>query len=357
MTECCVRPDIGESILFAAIILITGCIAGQPTLATPELDACESEVMAAFESFAEAHNLPGVAFAGGDPDSTLLYGTIGDIGAKTVIPVGSAAKWPATIIILGLVAEGKLDLDKPISTYLPNAPAVSGRITLRQALSHTAGVAPDAVFQELGDDGVKQSAYRLLERPLIARPGTEFHYGGSSFQIAAAAAEAVTGESWTMLSRRRLEQPLSIDTFDWGHPFHGTSHGTPQIGGGLYSSMDDYATFLRTMAAGGAPLVTQRSFFEMTTDVRRDLPAPGVPEVVDEEFGYGLGVWCMPPPKSGDRCSIIHSAGGFGTFPTLDVNAGIWSLIFVNDRIRGIFDHEQELGRRIRQCVEELRRH
>ncbi len=52
--------------------------------------------------------------------------------------VGSITKTLVAAAVLQLAEEGALDLDEPVSTWLPDAPHAD-RVTLRQCLNHTAG--------------------------------------------------------------------------------------------------------------------------------------------------------------------------------------------------------------------------
>jgi len=64
------------------------------------------------------------------------------VGADTSFRVGSLSKMFTAVAVLRLVEAGKVDLDRPISTYLPNLAEVLGRPTVRQLLNHTSGL-PD----------------------------------------------------------------------------------------------------------------------------------------------------------------------------------------------------------------------
>src|SRR5262249_51500818 len=59
----------------------------------------------------------------------------------TKFRLGSISKQFTATLILQLVEEGKLDLQAPISRYLPDYPATNGdRITTHQLLNHTSGI-------------------------------------------------------------------------------------------------------------------------------------------------------------------------------------------------------------------------
>ena len=66
------------------------------------------------------------------------------ITPKTMFAIGSTSKTLCATMVMRLVEQGKLDLDRPIQTYLPNFafsdPRKGSKVTLRHVLSHTTGL-------------------------------------------------------------------------------------------------------------------------------------------------------------------------------------------------------------------------
>jgi CubicO group peptidase (beta-lactamase class C family) len=100
------------------------------------------------------HDVPGVAWAV-LADGEVVDGAAGVLSkatgveatADSVFQIGSITKLWTGSLVMQLVDEGKLDLDVPIRTYLPEFRIAdedaAGRITTRQLLSHTAGFEGD----------------------------------------------------------------------------------------------------------------------------------------------------------------------------------------------------------------------
>ena len=70
--------------------------------------------------------------------------------------IASGTKVLESATVMTVVDEGKINLDAPISTYLPEFTGTKGRITVRQCLSHTSGLnqvkmpeGPDDIIQKL----------------------------------------------------------------------------------------------------------------------------------------------------------------------------------------------------------------
>ncbi|GJL92122.1 MAG: metal-dependent hydrolase [Hyphococcus sp.] len=303
---------------------------------------------AAAEAMLQHHELAGFALLAGDKTGPKLRVSYGQWDIEETIPVASAGKWLAAAAILSLADDGVLNLDDPISTWFPGTPNAD-TITIRQLLSHTSGIDPFIVFKRLGDDGVEASGRRILGEALLAEPGAEFRYGGSSFQVAGAAAEIATGETWRNLFDRKIAAPLGIESARWGHPFNGSDVATPQLGGGLYITIDDFGAFLTALSNDGKPILKAPSLDEMLSNVRGDAAGIDVPSVISEPFGYGLGVWCEVDETA--ECAFAHSTGAFGTMPWIDKEKGVWGVIMMRDRFDRVFKEERALADLMSACV------
>ena len=77
--------------------------------------------------------------------------------ADTTAQIGSITKAFTALAVSQLAAEGKLDLNVPVSTYLPDAAEPAASATLNQLLTHTAGLA-----DYCGDDFDKRTKDELL---------------------------------------------------------------------------------------------------------------------------------------------------------------------------------------------------
>src|SRR5262249_55671239 len=75
--------------------------------------------------------LRGAAVLVGRADGTILYRRFfGDYTPATVVPVQSVTKWWSAAILESLAEKGRLDLDRPIATYLADVPPDKSAITI-----------------------------------------------------------------------------------------------------------------------------------------------------------------------------------------------------------------------------------
>ena len=141
--------------------------------------------------------------------------------AATVYDIASVSKPFTALAILKLVDEGKLGLTQRLSELLPEFPDPDqGRlITVRQLLNHTSGLndylAADFLrFRRSGSPAAPLTASFVLDylgnRPLDARPGTEWQYSNSGFYLAGMIIERVAGQSWGAYIRDEIARPLGL---------------------------------------------------------------------------------------------------------------------------------------------------
>lgn len=122
------------------------------------------------------------------------------VDGDSVFEGASLGKTLASWLALRMVAEGRLELDRPLSAYTGAeswaVPAVLGdRITLRHVLTHTSGL----------DNRV------VPPNPAVGfEPGSQFQYSGNGFYLLQQAIEAATGESVEETVRRELFEPLQM---------------------------------------------------------------------------------------------------------------------------------------------------
>jgi CubicO group peptidase (beta-lactamase class C family) len=152
----------------------------------------------------------------------------------TIAQIGSLTKQFTATAALTLVHRGALELDAPVKTYLPGAPAALASVTVRQLLTHTGGLPEDC-----GDDFDRMSLAKMLSdclsRPLLHPPGTGYAYSNPGFSVVAAVVEAVSGRPLERFLRDELLEPNGLrhtgSTFPRGSQrgfAHGYSNGADQ---------------------------------------------------------------------------------------------------------------------------------
>ncbi len=160
-------------------------------------------------------------------------------GSANKVRIASASKWLAAATLLTLVDEGLLKLDEPIGKFLPKFKDEKEKITLRQLLSHTSGLPASSSYIKDKSMSLAQSVDSIAARvSLVAEPGTQFIYGGVSYQVAARLAEVASGKDWETLFMEKIGAPCKMVHTDFGN------QRSKNIGDGAYSNTDDYSNFL-----------------------------------------------------------------------------------------------------------------
>ena len=201
-----------------------------------------------------------------DPESTLY-----DLASLTKV----VATTPALML---LVERGRVRLDAPVATYLPELQGTrTAAVTMRQLLAHTSGLRadiPDPVLKALPDSAAVMRRV-LSEAPRVA-PGTRVIYSDLNAILLGAVVQRVTGEPLDAFVARELFAPLGLaatmfrppvrlrsriaPTGVWrGHPVAGVVNDGSAFklrgvsgNAGLFASAMDLARFARFMLREGA---------------------------------------------------------------------------------------------------------
>lgn len=142
--------------------------------------------------------------------------------------IGSVTKTFSAVVLLQLVAEGKIRLDAPVNHYLPGL-LPDGRITVRHLLSHRSGLADytDAMFTRTvpGFEAVRTKVFSYrelvalsLKEPRTTEPGAAYAYSNTNFVVVGMLIEKVTGHPVGEEYERRVIRPLGLRNTSYVHP-------------------------------------------------------------------------------------------------------------------------------------------
>ncbi|WP_163507343.1 serine hydrolase domain-containing protein [Fodinicola acaciae] len=268
--------------------------------------------------------------------------------------IGSATKTFVAVIVLRLVADGRLSLDDTVDTWLPGVVRGNGhdgrRITVRQLLNHTSGLfnyAMDPVLIERyytpallehrfdGYTPEQLVAYAMAHPPLF-EPGTDWMYCNTGYVLAGMIIERITGTTFGEELKRIVTGPLELSgtympsrgdsgiAVPHGRYYSNLSVSRPEArihdltemnvsmawtGGGMISTAGDMLRFFGELLAGRLlPPEQQREMFTTvpTHDWHPKLPGAG----------YGLGVASIVLP---DGTTLWGNGGAIN---------GSWSYVF-----------------------------
>lgn len=327
-------------------VLLTASLGGAAAVATPSAQTDGvATVIANYQAripelMAQEH-IPGLALVLVDGDRVVWqqgFGTT-DSGGRTpvtvdtIFSVQSMSKIFTATAVMQAVQSGRLDLDVPITTYLPGFTVHSAfesrperKITPRMLLSHTAGFTHEA---PLGNNyepepGDFDAHVRSISDTWLRFPvGTGYAYSNLGIDLAAYILEQVWHKPFPAIMRDSLLAPLGMErsTFDRDQVHASADRAIgrsddmvpPPVdvpmtaAGGLWASAADLALFLRFQLGDGT--VDGRTVLDAALiQEMRTVPAPhaGAPA------GYALGVACTRW-RAGQYLNLFsHGGGGYG---------------------------------------------
>lgn len=332
-------------------VSITGCLESS----TGQLSANDAKpdvpaVTNAIETGINRNRLRGAAALIMKDNRVIYEKAFGDYTINTVVPIASASKLISASAIMSVVDEGLLSLDAPISKYLPNLNGKEGTITLRQLMSHTSGLPGNNRCLANTSITLAECVDQIFQVGLQADPGTQFRYGGVSFQVAGRLAEIASGKSWNTLFEEKIKGPLNMVNTTYGNTQN------PRIAGGASSTLQDYANLLQMHLNGGVfnskRVLSAKSVTEMQRDQTRGVPIASTPQ--PDKRRYGLGEWRDIVDSKG-KAIQLSCQGAFGFSPWIDVQRNLVGVFLVRNRLRNVFGTVDDVQKTIREVVDSKR--
>ena len=294
--------------------------------ASPLGPAKLGEIDAAVQKAIDEHRFPGAVVwieHGGEIywkafGKRSLVPTVETMTRDTIFDVASMTKVLATTpAIMLLVERGKVTLDAPVSTYIPEYTGAKGKITVRQLLTHTSGLPPD-VSTRAKWQGTETALRMAAAMNLDSTPGAAFRYSDINFFTLGEIVARVSGLPLNKFCAREIYRPLKMtDTgflpprskipriapTEWtgGVMARGTVHDPTArfMGGvaghaGIFTTAPDMARFARMMLNLGE-LGGRRIFKPETVKLMTSVQTP--PDMQDRR---GLG-WDIDSAYSSPR--------------------------------------------------------
>lgn len=334
-----------------------------------------------FREHAERNHFPGLAF-GIVADGKLIYsGATGFTDEKqkitatsaSVFRIASMSKSFTGLALLQLRDAGKINLDDPVSKYIPEMEQVkyltndAAPITIRNLITHSAGFPEDNPW---GDRQLADSDAELLK--IITEgvhfstvPSTSYEYSNLGFALAGHVITRISGMPYQKYIDDNIFRPLGMNNTYWEYtkvPGNLLAHGYRWINnqwreeellhdgsygamGGLMTSIEDFSRYMDLHMSAWPPhngiehrTIKRSSIREMhhPWSIGRAFiqnRAGGRNCVTVSGYGYGL-VWSR---DCGGRTSVGHSGGlpGFGSHWIMYPEYGIGIVSFANRTYAG----------------------
>jgi CubicO group peptidase (beta-lactamase class C family) len=206
------------------LILTLGLLAGlilsaaAPAQAGGELP---QRLDALVQSFKQQAGIPGLALALiEDGQVTLLKGYGTDSRGQAITPhstlyLGSLSKSVTALALMRQWDQGKLDLDAPVTAYLPDFrladPAQSGQITVRMLLNQVSGICgQDDPDPNQTAPSLQAQVGRLRSLKLSSAPGAKYCYSNQNYMLLGAILEKISGLPFGEALRQSVFEPLEM---------------------------------------------------------------------------------------------------------------------------------------------------
>lgn len=324
-------------------------VAGRGSVAEAQAAQRVDRVLAAYNR----PDAPGVAVAITDHGRITYKRAYGLANLENQIPIASDTRFElasvskqfTALAVLLLQREGKLSLDDPVRTHVPELPRYADAIQIRHLIHHTSGLPEYLTIARLAGSGDMDvlrfdDVLGMLERwegPDQA-PGSGWRYTNTNYALLAEIIARVTREPFSDWMARHVFEPLRMhDTFIQTSAVQVIPHradgyreqdGTMILGreafsdfpgpARVYSTLDDMVKWVenfRTMTVGGE-------------DVMRAMTQPAVlRDGTPTDYAGGLYVW-----RSRGATVLSHSGvgGGFRTNITYSPDAEVGIVVLSN---------------------------
>lgn len=138
------------------------------------------------------------------------------VDEDTLFQFGSTGKTFTATTIMRLVEQGKIDLDAPVRTYVPELKLkdedVAQRVTVLQLLNHSAGWQGD-FFEDTGrgDDAISRYVEKMADLEQVYPLGTQASYNNAAVVLAGRVIEKVTGKTYEEAVKELVLDPLGLE--------------------------------------------------------------------------------------------------------------------------------------------------
>lgn len=262
-------------------------------------------------------------------------GSLAPIATDTMFGIASISKMHVTASAMMLADAGKLDIDRPLTAYIPEFRMADERyeqITPRMLMNHSAGLYGSHYKNSMFFDDNNMENYEMLlenlrSERLKSDPGEYSVYANDGFQLLELLVERVSGMSYTAYLAQKVSGPLGLtgtktplDAFDRGRLQPGRLLGLPWVlptestnvigTGGVYSTAEELTLFAEVLTGERPELLSADAADAMAQPEYRK----GV-WVEDEQniFGYGLGWDSVDLAPFGDYGIRALTKGGDST--------------------------------------------
>jgi CubicO group peptidase (beta-lactamase class C family) len=341
-----------------------------------DLSAPVEAIVTTFSARVEEGRTPGnyfVLFCSDGPDLEAGFGHSRLPGSApqtdTVFRIASCTKSFTAATLLILRDRGLLDLDSPITAFVPaflatEPPSDPVTPTVRMLMSMSGGLPTDDPWGDRQESMTREELTAQLQAgiPFVSIPGTAFEYSNLGYALLGQVIEAITGRPYIDVVTEELLVPLGLTSTGYragdvsgavlargyrkrGDEWIELPYSEPGVFspmGGLFSSPRDLTRWASWLASALDPELAQPGPLSAASrremqQIQRSIAAdPAARFDSPREHGYGFGLFVDKDPVWGT--TVSHSGGypGFSTHMRWNAQAGIGIVGFENATYAGV---------------------
>ena len=362
-------------------------------------DADLDSLRAILRKSVDDHTVPGVSLLLAHKGEVIFKEAFGNLAVDQKVLMASSSKPVTATVVMILVDQGKLRLDDPVEKYLPEFKGITikGKTptqppTVRHILCNMSGLPGDFLAESLlkrmrkgagkaqddnrsneiekGNSGTRfpssmnrslaDSVRELAKGGLATEPGAEFHYCTMGFNVAARVAEVAAGRPFEELSRTALFEPIGMNNTRYTpfglqalRPGPTLPNGESRFimaGGGMSSTLDDFAAFYQMHANGGT--YRQRRVLSEQAVAAMHTRQAKLELLMSGPYGndYGLAFFLDRLKDKGQARAMTHP-GLFGTTPWLDLDRELVGVFFVQSNFLRVMSLLRQTQDKVREIV------
>lgn len=282
------------------------------------------------------------------------------VTTQTLFRVGSVTKMVAAATLMQLAADGKLDLQAPIGTYVTE---IKGKkvadVSTHQLLTHTAGWLDNAVaYGRMGEGALGEVFREISDTLFFTQPGRVISYSNPGYSMAGYVAERAGGARFATLTEiavlRRAGmthstfKPLDAMTRDFSQGHMGAPNAAGSVvrpftentaqwaAGFLFSNTSEFARFSMMLMNGGvldgSRVLSADAVQRMTTGHQ------AIPGSTTSKYGYGLTIGTRGADRVWQHGGAIN---GFDATVTMFPDRKLAVILFDNrsgSPLQGVVD-------------------
>ncbi len=212
-------------LLHAIVVCCTICSSAFAQTQSAQAQSAQHErIHSKMQEFVDQKEIAGAVTIVASRDAILDTSVVGQASIEDTKPmqadsifwIASMTKPITGVAVMMLEEEGKLSLDKPVADYLPefkelkNAEGQAVAVTLKQLLTHSAGLSELKPDEQAALKNLGELTQLVVKKPVQFPAGSKWQYSQTGINTAARVVEVISGQTFPDFIQKRIFDPLGM---------------------------------------------------------------------------------------------------------------------------------------------------